>query len=382
MILIKSALFCDAAGEKSRAGGYPKTLEEDPLFLFNKDDNNIILATEQEVPKFAGFGEVISVEKDAAQAKIACSVGHLCKKRVEKYSLSCKLICDSVENFIMYLNNELRHLNQNTQHLLEKTILYKQMCKTLQLSQQMAKYSTKVDYARQLEKESREFVSTMAIGVQNLYRTHTVEGTLKAQWDCTSRESRNPFKTLAPARSKTQVENLRDSWQHLVRDRATRSLTYNDEQFHILEGVKITQTLNRLRNLLESETYPQYKQLADNFGDWYKIAQNLQLKITILIQDVCRYDNRIKYFDEELTCENVDFMDHMKKNMEQQETTKRNHVTVTKKKSNSQHLLIRNKLNDLNKNLSKGTREALKENTDLVNKLNDLLNSLDEENDL
>lgn len=381
IILMKNALFPDVAGEKSRAGGYPKTTEDDPLFLFNKDDNNITLTAEEEIGKFAGFADEIFVEKDATQAKIACSIGHLCKKRIEKYSLACKLICDSVENFVSYLNNELNNLNQRTQHLLDKTVIYKQMCKTLQLSQQITNYSRKIDFNEQLEKNSREFVSTQAIGVQNLYKAHTIENTLKSQWENISRESKNPYLTLAAARAKTQVENLRDSWQHLVRDRATRTLTYNDQQFHILERVKITETLKRLRTLLECETYPQFEQLAENFGDWYKIAQNLHLKLTILIQDINRYDNQIKYFDAELTCENVEYMEFMKKNMEQPETKNSNNLNIVPKKTNSKHIIVHNKLKDLNRNILKGTSEALKENSDLVQKLNDLLNSLNSDND-
>lgn len=48
-----------------------------------------------------------------------------------------------------------------------------------------------------------------------------------------------PCRTRASAQAKYLVERLRDSWQHLLRDRATRTLTYNDEQFHALEKIKV-----------------------------------------------------------------------------------------------------------------------------------------------
>lgn len=50
---------------------------------------------------------------------------------------------------------------------------------------------------------------------------------------------RCPSRTRSSAQAKYMVERLRDSWQHLLRDRATRSLTYNDEQFHVLEKIKV-----------------------------------------------------------------------------------------------------------------------------------------------
>lgn len=60
-----------------------------------------------------------------------------------------------------------------------------------------------------------------------------------SEWKSAIRDKKCPCKTNANARAKYLIERLRDSWQHLLRDRATRSLTYNDEQFHSLEKIKV-----------------------------------------------------------------------------------------------------------------------------------------------
>lgn len=60
-----------------------------------------------------------------------------------------------------------------------------------------------------------------------------------AEWDSNTRGLRCPWSTKAIQRASTLVDRLRDGWQHLLRDRATRSLTYNDEQFHVLERIKV-----------------------------------------------------------------------------------------------------------------------------------------------
>lgn len=60
---------------------------------------------------------------------------------------------------------------------------------------------------------------------------------------------------------------LRDSWQHLVRDRATRSLTYNDEQFHVLERITVAETGRRARALLQKAA-PLARARADAIADW------------------------------------------------------------------------------------------------------------------
>lgn len=65
------------------------------------------------------------------------------------------------------------------------------------------------------------------------------ENCLKAEWAMNTQVLWCPWSGKASQRATTLVDRLRDGWQHLLRDRATRSLTYNDEQFHVLERIKV-----------------------------------------------------------------------------------------------------------------------------------------------
>ena len=65
------------------------------------------------------------------------------------------------------------------------------------------------------------------------------ENNLKNEWDTCTRGLWCPWNGRAPQRATTLVDRLRDGWQHLLRDRATRTLTFNDEQFHVLERIKV-----------------------------------------------------------------------------------------------------------------------------------------------
>lgn len=64
------------------------------------------------------------------------------------------------------------------------------------------------------------------------------------------------------------IPRLRDSWQHLVRDRAARSLTYNDEQFHALERVKVVEAGRAARSLLDQDCAPHAAATAEALEDW------------------------------------------------------------------------------------------------------------------
>ncbi|KAH9628556.1 hypothetical protein HF086_001163 [Spodoptera exigua] len=83
ILLYKDQLIHTVIDDNTLGKEYPETTAEEPLILFNKNNNNVSMAPEPEVPKFPVFPNIVSVENDASQAKTACSVGHVIKRRVE-----------------------------------------------------------------------------------------------------------------------------------------------------------------------------------------------------------------------------------------------------------------------------------------------------------
>jgi len=109
-----------------------------------------------------------------------------------------------------------------------------------------------------------------------------------------------PCRTRASAQAKYLVERLRDSWQHLLRDRATRTLTYNDEQFHALEKIKVDHNGKRIKALLMDNVNPTVAQIAECLADWYKLAQTVYLKTQILEKDVRDCERKLNGIRDEL----------------------------------------------------------------------------------
>lgn len=86
---------------------------------------------------------------------------------------------------------------------------------------------------------NKELIGGLALVIPQLHTRYVTEQALVREWETCTRGLECPFENRGPARARTLVDRLRDSWQHLLRDRATRSLTYNDEQFHVLERIKV-----------------------------------------------------------------------------------------------------------------------------------------------
>lgn len=91
-----------------------------------------------------------------------------------------------------------------------------------------------------LENLQKDYMKNVYLGVQQLYQRVSEKTLLREEWETATKMMLCPYQARAPARVQTLVERLRESWQHLLRDRATRSLTYNDEQFHVLERIKVS----------------------------------------------------------------------------------------------------------------------------------------------
>ena len=134
----------------------------------------------------------------------------------------------------------------------------------------------------------------LAPAIGQLHKRIVVERQLTREWGEATREIVNISSSATKAR--THVGKLKDSWQHLLRDRASRTLTYNDEQFHILEKIKMQETIRVLQDLLQKECTPSINQTTDALADWYKMAQTTYLQTEILHKDIVLCKDEIDTF--------------------------------------------------------------------------------------
>ncbi|XP_015522022.2 inhibitor of nuclear factor kappa-B kinase subunit epsilon [Neodiprion lecontei] len=313
ILLLGEILLLNLIKESTPGKGYPMTTEEKPLMLFAKENNNVALPIDLELLKFPVFANLVSVENDASQAKVACSVGHVCKRRIDRLSHCSRLFRDAVEAFIGLVASELTKLLEKSQRSKEITKAVEDTVTAVQrgeaLGQQILKKfgspsSSEVkNWSNDLSSKSNELLSSLGPAISQLHYRYVKEGNLRAEWENSTRGFWCPWLSKASFRAATLVDRLRDGWQHLLRDRATRSLTYNDEQFHVLERIKVTETGRRLKALLETECVPSMTQRAECFADWYKMAQTVFLQTRILNKDVENYERTLELFSDRLSME-------------------------------------------------------------------------------
>ncbi|XP_043499758.1 serine/threonine-protein kinase TBK1 [Polistes fuscatus] len=308
--------------EESTPGkGYPNIDDDKPLMLFSKENNNVILPMENELPKFPVFANLVSVENDASQAKVACSVGHVCKRRIDKLSLCSKLMQNAIEAFSGLLATELNKVLGKCQHLKEFTKATEVTAIAIERSENftrqiLKKYANQVSFEpknwkKELDLKSKELFTELAPAVAQLHQRYIQGGSLHGEWENSTRGLWCPWSAKASQRATTLVDRLRDGWQHLLRDRATRSLTYNDEQFHVLERIKVMETGRRIKLLLETECIPAMTQRSECVADWYKMAQTVFLQAQILDKDVSNYELTLESYSYRLSQESKERHDSL-----------------------------------------------------------------------
>ncbi|XP_034668298.1 serine/threonine-protein kinase TBK1 isoform X1 [Drosophila subobscura] len=281
------------------AKAFPATTTEQPIFLYSNDDNNVQLPQQLDLPKFPVFPPNVSVENDASLAKAACSVGHECKRRVDIFTSMDILIKKGVEHFVEMLITTITLLRKKTEsfdNLLSTVIDYADVVQ----STAKTKGDQELKNLLKTLKNVKNDFDGAADVISQMHKHFVQDDELNDQWASSMHGKKCPCRTRASAQAKYLVERLRDSWQHLLRDRATRTLTYNDEQFHALEKIKVDHNGKRLKALLLDNVNPAVAQIAECLADWYKLAQTVYLKTQILEKDVRDCERKLNGIRDEL----------------------------------------------------------------------------------
>lgn len=190
------------------------------------------------------------------------------------------------------------------------------------------------DEANRIEELNTKFAE-LAPAIGQLNKKFVQDRQLTREWQDLTRDIASIDTSSTKAR--TYVAKMKESWQHLLRDRASRTLTYNDEQFHILEKIKMQETIRVLMDLLQTGVQPVIHQLTDVLADWYKLAQTTFLQTEILHKDISLFIDEVDSFgvtlkaaQENYTSTLIEAIDGIKSELEAQNVKRKLSINGTK----------------------------------------------------
>jgi len=299
---------------------FPDTSLDNPITMFGKEGNSVTAAALGELPAFPVLPNLVSVENDATLAKQACAVGYAFKRRVEAHARSADVVGKAVSMLAEVISGQLERLSETADKCRSLARLAEAHSASMDRAHrgQMAAFdvifpptapnsvpaavdATRANGGRIISDTSQRsrilaqrLAGELSPAVAQLRQRYVAERRLDVEW----RDAVRGMPPLAPcaARARAHVTKLKESWQHLLRDRASRTLTYNDEQFHILEKIKMTETVRSLNELLTKEVQPAATGMTEALADWYKMAQTTFLQAEILRKDVDAFEEEAEGF--------------------------------------------------------------------------------------
>ncbi|VVD00281.1 unnamed protein product [Leptidea sinapis] len=245
------AVYIFHVNTASSIKSYPATCAECPLLLFNKNDNKVSMEPEPEMPKFPEFPAAVSCVTRWG-ALVAARLRDVARR------------ADALAAHAARLHDAARALD-----------LAAAAARRAGAGGAAARWAGP-GAAAALAREA----DALRVGAAALAARHA-GGALRAEWDDAVLHAACPAALRLPRRSRSLLERLRDSWQHLVRDRATRALTYNDEQFHVLERITVAESGRRVRALL-ARAAPLARARHAAIADWTRAAHTVRLQATLL----------------------------------------------------------------------------------------------------
>jgi len=317
ILLLDDNLLTRQVESNTPGTSFPETTVDKPIVMFDKNNNNIGRGEEKDLAAFPTLPNLVSVENDATLAKSACAVGYAHKRKIEAYTRCAKVMKVAVKQLVEVISQQLTKLHDVSEkcksltkssenqlsfltnaHSTTRDLLQAGYSESMDQDASLADLSRQVDEICQDESDSfsrlQIQLTDLAPAVAQLYKRYGIERHLTKEWSEVTREIADI--STAAARGNTYVTKLKESWQHLLRDRASRTLTYNDEQFHILEKIKMTETIKVIVELLNKESDPVVTTSTEALADWYKMASTIYLQVEILFKDLSVYQEDISAY--------------------------------------------------------------------------------------
>ncbi len=318
-ILLLDKSFLSHHVDNSTPGtSYPDTNRLEPIVMFCKENNNISLGIDKDVPAFPTFPNLVSVENDATLAKNSCAVGYAYQRKIEAYSRCAKVmgsvavktlsevitlqleklseVSERCKSMTKAMGNQVSYFNTSHGYHLKTIEMLTHPDETISIdaSEWIKRLSEVTEEEASRIGDLQKKLSELSPAIDQLNKKFVVDRHLIREWADVTREI--PSIETSGIKARTYVAKMKESWQHLLRDRASRTLTYNDEQFHILEKIKMQETIRVLMDLLQTGVQPTIHQLTDVLADWYKMAQTTFLQTEILHKDIGLYLDEVETF--------------------------------------------------------------------------------------
>jgi TANK-binding kinase 1 len=270
--------------------------------LLNKENDDVALASEGDIPKFPDFK---SVNTYASSAKTFCSVGHACKRQVEKLSQSSLLIQACVKQFTAMVTKDLTSVEAKRSKLNVKLELVEERQTDMKRAHETIRNLMNslpegdIGSVDDSTVTRNQPVKHLGKRIHKLYERVVTESDLWNTWCKATSMLPCPVKSRASGFAHKMVGDLHDSWQDLLRYKTTEYLTKTEEQYHQSVRIMVRETGQSLRTLLDMDCQSAVAEWAAALAKWYKEAKTVYFDMHKLDKDLDEYEERLNSFSQQ-----------------------------------------------------------------------------------
>ncbi|XP_003743253.2 serine/threonine-protein kinase TBK1 [Galendromus occidentalis] len=270
----------------------PETTVINPVFLFNTENRDVGIGLTSTLEfgshgpfKYPDFNPAVALDEDAATAKSWCSVSHAIKRQIERLSrIYAHLtraplhLCSHLEDEIVKLKRQLTIAQINCRALERQISLLARSEKHVgDLADLVPAPCFILDRMRSILAERQKNIYSVSGSLERVgCEVKSLEANIldgkKLQRSWKLRTAEIPPLTGCDQIAATYVNKIRENWQALARDKVAKTLSYHDEQFHVLEKHKMAQISARLMALLQEQSVLFTSRLAQKLQSWYREA--------------------------------------------------------------------------------------------------------------
>ena len=111
ILLFEDKLLSAVVEPETPGTSFPDTTRTQPIIMFSKENNNVALSIDREVPPFPTLPNLVSVENDATLAKSATAVGYAYRRKIEAYSRCSQVTQQAVKMLSEVICRQLEKLH-------------------------------------------------------------------------------------------------------------------------------------------------------------------------------------------------------------------------------------------------------------------------------
>lgn len=277
---------------------YPETSPSTPIMLYTTSNAEFPKIPNVECPAFPQFSNNLALDIDAISAKSCCATLYLYFRLVRDFTLRKKLLTTAVWQYMLILSQDVDHVKYYV-------TLFERTCKESLQSLMYVRdtYQNTLNLAKLLQTKSSKLSTLKVLGghivplEQDIRQIQLTLGDTKSKLETlnkrviqrrnliTAWQEKHREDTDNVAKLEVILSTVKDIRKSFQRDKAKKRLSFNDEQIHKFDRMKIAELCTKALSLLDHCLHDLQQHFV-KVQDWFNVVCPIRQQLSKMEHNV------------------------------------------------------------------------------------------------